>query len=228
MRHLMSQGIKNIDSYQNEKDLLDKTKEFYNNYNSIGNEEKDLKEKIVLLENRKINISNMTFITEMSILITLSLALITSYNNFANNVGKIESNFITLQEKVQSEIDYNKNVVEESNDKLGIYEDKQEYYSNKIENSLKEEQKLRDDFKSKGDSAKKDISDELDTFFLIFRFVGIFMTIIVLEWLIFKPYRTVDEMTKNIAINIHKSVIEERLKECNYPYINKLKYQNKK
>lgn len=208
-QNLEKLGIGNITNCENEKDMLNKTKEYYSKYNM----EEDLKDQLIILENKKINTSNMTFITELGLIITLSIALITSFTNIYGKITSTADNFVSLQDKVQSEIDGYKNIVQESNYKLGIYNDEQEYYNKLIEDSLKKENDIRNDFQKKGEIAQNDIKDQLKIFYLILSFIGLFMAIVFFEWILFKPLRTINDIAKNIAININKSTIEARLKE---------------
>lgn len=213
--YLKNQGIKNIDKCKEEEELLKKTKEYYKNikYKNVTVKEVALKDKLILLDNEKNKINDISYLTEISLIITITLTI---FSNMFGIMGKIEDIVsVNKNESIAGKLQIEKydDNIEEARYKLGVYDDTNEYYNKIIDNNTKRKNDFIDNFEKNSNDEKEDIKKYSLITNIIFALFIFLVVIISYGVLVSKPIKLLNNSSRNIAINIHKSVIEEILNE---------------
>ncbi len=200
---LEDDGIEDIDKYSNDSELINRVKEYYDlkEYNDTY-----LKEKLILLNNNSHRNNILSFTAEIGIVITLIAALFANTLTILGKFENIGSDAVNSRTIANQQIEEYTNRVNElsNNDKKSNDELVANYRQKIIE--------IQDKMENDEEDNKKNFNVYLNMLTTIKNFVS-YMLIAVIGIILIKVRHQIRYENINVAINIHKSVIEEQLKK---------------
>lgn len=204
---LKKQGIETIGKNSNEESCIKTVKTFY--YKDVD-EDKDvykqkLKRKLIMLENERLRSKGLSIVSEVGITISLIIGIIAISFSILGQAINTRNNVLNNQSSVEEKIETYENKIEEIDNRGKSEDELKEQYNEKI-NEIKEENNnnnINNSAKDDIDFYEEFLQNSYKVVEFLFAMIGVAILLKLINKIIFD--------NRNVAINIDKSVIEERL-----------------
>lgn len=199
---LLEDGILEIKKCFNEYEFSDTVREHYKLKKLT---KVQLNETLILLNNKNCRNNTISLTAEIGIIVTLIFSLVSNTLTILGRFESIASNSVSSRTTANQQIEQYNDMISQLSNETKDNEELRNNYKNKI---MEIQNKIENDTTNN----KKDFIDYFDILNGIKGFV-IFMFIMVICTILIKMLDQLKYENRNVATNIHKSIIEEILKE---------------